>query len=432
MISTPNERIEKPEFKVYENHFTIEYTFEQPSTIYYETSLLPQHDLTENIKESFINPSIEFSREPSEFIQSIDLSKHVNDAFIYAPKNKHFHYNFESMLKLMTYQRLTGIRYHSILEERLKHNVDKCATNLGFKRRITPDRRTIGMFYFKYLNREGHQRFFDSIIRRCKKTCDELSTSLGKRIGVDSTPLETLPNDEIGEYNAHYIQTKHLGKIVKVHVASCLDTGIPLAFIVSGGNEYDGDFLIPLLEKIKNLGIHFKEIYCDGHYDTQENWAKINTLYNAQCYFNLRDDAVYNKNGCYQEIKRRYQKFHKLDDFVVSSNLNLEFMNKYLIDHDVYDCVGNYYRNKWFNLKMSNIVKYKEIYSKRNRCETLFSILKEQLGFEQNLVGNAWKGWNKINIYVAQFLISLLVVALIRLENGISEGLMKISEGVFH
>ncbi|MBU1940135.1 MAG: transposase, partial [Candidatus Thermoplasmatota archaeon] len=251
----------------------------------------------------------------------------------HTPKTTHFHYKFEPMLKLMVYQRLARIRYHSILEERLQHNVDKCAINLGFEKRVTPDRRTIGMFYFQYLQKEGHQNFFDSLVIRCKETCDKLGIQFGKRIGVDSTPLETLPSDAVGEYNAHYVQAKHLGKMVKVHVASCLDTGIPLAYLVTGANEYDGNILLPLLEKIRNLGIVFDEVYGDGHYDTQENWAKINLLYHALCYFNLRDGAIYNQNGSYQEIKRQYQKFHTCDDFVVSSDLSMDFMDTVNLRH---------------------------------------------------------------------------------------------------
>ena len=381
---------------------------------------------------TFINPCVDFSREPSEFLQEIELTDLINPVFIHKPKEKHFHYDFEPMLKLLVYQRLSRVRYFSTLEERLKQNANKCALNLGFKRRFTPDRRTIGMFYFDYIGKDGHQQFFDSLVKRCRETCEKHSVPFGRRIGVDSTPLETLPNDKIGEYNAHYIQTKHLGKMVKVHVASCLDTGIPLAFVVSGANEYDGKFLIPLLEKIKTLGIIFEEVYGDGHYDTLENWAKVNILYKAKCYFNLREDAVYNQDGCYDEIKRQYQKFHTQDDFKVSSEMSFEFMAEYLIRRGVYTCVGNYHRNQWFNLKMTEPFKFTEIYSKRNRCETLFSILKEQLGFENNLAGNAWKGWDKLNIYVAQFLSSTVVVAIIRLENGISDGLMKISEGVFY
>ena len=432
MISTPDEIIEKPEFKVYENSFSVEYTLEQPCNNPCETNLLLQQDITDITNKQFINPSVDFSREPSEFLREIELSNHVGYAFINKPKEEHFHYDFEPMLKLMLYQRLSRVRYLSILEERLKQNADKCATNLGFKRRYTPDRRTIGMFYFDYIEKDGHQQFFGSLVKRCKDICSKLGIPFGKRIGVDSTPLETLPNDGIGEYNAHYIQTKHLGKMVKVHVASCLDTGIPLAFIVSGANECDEKYLIPLLEKLKALGIDVEEVYGDGHYDIHENWAKINILHKAKCYFNLRDDSIYNPNGCYEEIKRQYQKFHTCNDFVVSNELSLEFMARYLIERGIYDCVGSYHRNQWFNLKMTEPFKYIEIYSKRNHCENLFSILKEQLGFENNLVGNAWKGWDKLNIYTSQFLIGLVVVALIRLENGISDGLMKISEGVFH
>lgn len=54
--------------------------------------------------------------------------------------------------------------------------------------------------------------------------------------------------------------------------------------------------------------------------------------------------------------------------------------------------------------------------------------MKEQLDMDKHLSG---KGWDKIEIYALQFLITMVIVALIRIENGIEEGFTRVSEGVF-
>jgi len=54
--------------------------------------------------------------------------------------------------------------------------------------------------------------------------------------------------------------------------------------------------------------------------------------------------------------------------------------------------------------------------------------LKGQLLFDKNL--NV-KGFEAIEFYARQFLVTLLFVALTRVENGISEGLAKVNPTAF-
>lgn len=67
--------------------------------------------------------------------------------------------------------------------------------------------------------------------------------------------------------------------------------------------------------------------------------------------------------------------------------------------------------------------EYEETKGKRNKVENLHSILKEILLFEKNIDG---KGWNKIKIYTYQFMITMLVVAQVRVENGLKEEFNKL------
>jgi len=71
----------------------------------------------------------------------------------------------------------------------------------------------------------------------------------------------------------------------------------------------------------------------------------------------------------------------------------------------------------------------KRVSIRRNLCESLHGIMKEQLDMDKHLSG---KGWERIEIYALQFLITMVIVALIRIENGVEEGFTRVSEGVFN
>lgn len=102
---------------------------------------------------------------------------------------------------------------------------------------------------------------------------------------------------------------------------------------------------------------------------------------------------------------------------------------KYLVYHQNIEPVGAYFRNEHWRLKTYDKEGYIARKGKRELCENFHSIIKDQLNFDKNLSG---KGWDKINIYVYQFLITIIIVALIRAENGVNDGFMKISDGVFN
>jgi hypothetical protein len=337
------------------------------------------------------------------------------------------------MIKLIPYQRLSKLRWLTVVEERLRNNIDDCAKRLGFASDgnggfIVPNRRTIGRFYNDYLGVKGHRILFNRLLKRLKNEMDRRDISFGGKIGVDSMPLETLFNDPIGGYNAHYLQDYNIGKMVKVHIAVCLDTGIPLAVTISGANTYDGDYLIPLFKRIRRLGFDFKEVYGDNHYGSLKNWAVVSLMFNTTCYFSLAEPNVFRKDGTEEYIQREYQKFWNENDFQLRNKVTIEEMLNYLLKHGRYECVGAYFRNQFWKIRDKNEHIYKYIKSKRNLCESLHGILKEQLDMDKHLSG---KGWEKIEIYVLQFLITMVIVALIRIENGVKEGFTKVSEGVF-
>lgn len=385
-------------------------------------------------EDYFYNPNETHSIKPAKFLSYLNLNGGCRDIFPnYQPKNGHFHYPMEAMIKLIPYQRLSKLRWLTVVEERLKNNVDGCAEQLGFATNgngefIVPNRRTIGRFFTEYLGVKGHRKLFDYLLLRLKEKMDERRISFGKKVGVDSTPLETLTNDSIGGFNAYYFKQYGLGKMVKVHIAVCLDTGVPLAMRISGANTYDGNYLISFLKKLKRLGFDFHGVYGDNHYGTLKNWAKVPLMFNTKCYFSLAEGAVFREDGIIKNIQREYQKFWKEKDFIPQNQTTIEYILTYLLNHDKYVYAGAYYRNQFWKIREKNKHIYEYIRSRRNLCESLHGIMKEQLDMDKHLSG---KGGDRIEIYALQFLITMVVVALIRIENGIGEGFTKVSEGVF-
>lgn len=413
---------------------TFNFHIEYKTELFQEISQHSTQSSSISTNPDFYNPSTFQSTKPAKFLAHLDLNGGCDDIFPnYKPKDSHFHYPIEPMIKLIPFQRLSKLRWLSVVEERLKNNIDGCAEKIGFDSDgnggfIVPDRRSIGRFYDKYLGVKGHRKLFDYLLSRLKQKMNEKGISFGRRVGVDSMPLETLYNDPIGEYNAHYLEKYDIGKMVKVHIAVCLDTGVPLATRISGATTYDGDYLTPLLKKIRRLGFNFQEVYGDNHYGSFKNWAKVSLMFNAKCYFSLAENTIFREDGTIEGIQREYQKFWNEKDFMLQNEISIEDMLAYLLKHKKYECVGAYYRNQFWKIREKSKHIYKYIKSKRNLCESLHGIMKEQLDMDKHLSG---KGWEKIEIYALQYLITMVIVALIRIENGIEGGFTKVSEGVF-
>ncbi len=437
-IKPPTEEIEE----VDNNHFHLEINWENDmddskidNCWTFITNI--QHNnlsLDSKAERFFYNPDKNHSIEPAKFLSYLKLDEGYEHIFQnYNPRESHFHYPLDSMIKLIPFQRLSKLRWVTALEERIKNNVNNSAERLGFHSNgdgsfITPNRRTISRFYYDYLGLKGHRRLFDILLTKLKTEMERENIFLGKKVGVDSMPLETLPNDPVGSFNAHYSKGYSLGKMIKVHIAVCLDTGIPLAVKISGANEYDGNYLIPLLKKIKKLNFNFKEIYGDNHYGNLKNWAIVPLMFDVKCYFNLAKGTIFREDGTFENIQKVYQKMWKNYDFENQDNLAIKDLLNYLLKHEKYGCVGAYHRNQFWKIREKNKHIYEYIKSRRNLCESLHGIMKEQLDMDKHLSG---KGWGKIEIYVLQFLITMVVVALIRIENGIKEGFTRVSEGVF-
>jgi len=86
------------------------------------------------------------------------------------------------------------------------------------------------------------------------------------------------------------------------------------------------------------------------------------------------------------------------------------------------------FQKPMLKVKQENPEEYERLYHRRNISENLQSILKEQLLFDKNL--NV-KSFEAIELYARKFLVTLLFVALTRVENKLVKGLAKVNPTAF-
>ena len=380
--------------------------------------------IDESLEDSrFHDPSPEEPMEASKFLSFLGLNSIVKELMAYYKDLDHFHYPIDAMLRTIIYQRLVGLRHTTQLETKLNnswnHNVPR---NLGFIENEdgmfkVPNRRTIDYFIWKRLGRTGTSLIFDMMVSELRTMLARRRMKLGRIIAVDSTPLEVMHGDPDAEYNGHYELSMY-----KIHQATCAETGLSLAKIVSRANDYDGDYLIPLVRKLQRLGIDVETIIGDHHYGSFSNYARLNLEYGVKLYCTLSDRDRYRYDGTPGRLKKQYNAMWKESDY--TPNADIDYILKFLLSHGVVESVGAYFRNEWLKMKEKEPKEWQQIYNKRQSSERFHAHVKEQLGLERNL---RVKGINSIDVYTNLFWIAEIAAALTRVQNGTESSLLRLS-----
>jgi len=373
-------------------------------------------------EQRFYDPSPEQPMEASKFLSFLNLSRVVKGLEVYYKDLDHFHYPVGAMLRTMIYQRLAGLRHTTQLESKLKNSLS-ISRDLGFRQLEdgtleTPDRRTIDHFIWKRLGKAGTNAVFSLMVIELRKQLARRGIELGRKIAVDSTPLEGMYGDEDAEYNGHYRLFMY-----KVHQATCVDTGLSLAKIVSRANDYDGDYLIPLIKRLQQLGIVVEEVIGDQHYGTFNNYARLKIEYGIETHFNLAKSDTFRYDGTPGKLRKQYNAMWKEPDY--QANADPEYILKFLLAHGVVESVGAYFRNSWMEVKKRWPEKWQRIYDRRTIAERFHSHVKEQLGLERNL---RVKGIESVEVYTNLFWIAEIAAALTRVQNGIKAPLLRASQ----
>lgn len=375
------------------------------------------------------NPSEKNPISVAEFLgKYLDLTP-IRDIFRdqYGSVDYHFRYPLDAMIKASMIRRIKCMRSFQKLVNRFETNqID--AKSIGFQnngngRCKIPDRRTFRHWENVRIDNQTLEESMDLFVISLRKELEKHGVILGKRVAIDSTPLESLFNDEDAKYNGHYEMTGY-----KIHGAYCVDTNIPLAIIITPMNEGDPNYLKPLLSKLLDLGIKFEKIIADGAYDTFEHFALIHLIYNAIFYTNPGTNAIYNEKGTPEGIQHEYNKFWKNKDFILPNKLSLQEKLEYLMKYGKTDVVGAYYRNKFLKTWEKWQSEKKEgnqiAYNNRNACEGFHGFAKQWLNLQNYF---DYRGVRNVERHVRWTYLAVLGIALARVNNRITKDLTQIA-----
>ena len=142
--------------------------------------------------------------------KNIKIADFLNKLNLKEVKNVNYRkikFNYESLLKLILFQKLKGIRFHTKLTKYLRRNPSE-KFKLGFSR--TPDRRTIGYFLHCILDAETKEQL-DFIATKI----EEISEKFGILLDVKTLQPEK-PKKQTKSWNKYHLKNKKTKEICKL------------------------------------------------------------------------------------------------------------------------------------------------------------------------------------------------------------------------
>ena len=309
-------------------------------------------------------------------------------------------------VRFLGYMVMKGYRsiraaYRSLTEEAF--------IKLGFDRR--PSYECLREFINDRLGNDGLIELFYTLIERIVQYGKRNGLDIGRRLGEDATDIRALKHDIEAHYSGYY---KEYG--YKLDIVFDLEhDALPLAFTALDINANEGECLVPSIEKLKGLGCHPTFIAFDTKYATYHNIGYCG-VHGIDCAYKIPVNWKYNSKGDVEEIKRRYQRYHNNDDWIV--NATMDDMLWYLYKHGDIEYVGAYYRNLAMTEYLSDPESYISRCNERSaKVEGMNAILKTQTMLDSRLPRRGWKA------FVRHCVLSLLApvfAAFIRIQNGVT------------
>ena len=386
-------------------------------------------DIDVSLEDQLQNPTEKHPVSIAEFLgKYLDLTP-IRDVFTaqYGKVDYHYRFPLDAMIKSSMARRIKCMRSFQKLVNRFETNQND-AKIIGFEnngngRFKIPDRRTFRHWENVRINNQTLEDAMDCSVISLRKKLEKHGEILGRRIGIDSTPLEALFNDEDAKASGHYGM-----KGYKIHGAYDLDRNIPLAIIVTPMNEADSPYFKPLLVKLHELGIKFEKVFADGAYDSFEHFALLHLMYNAKFYTNPGDNAIYHEKGTHEGIQHEYNRLRHKADFLPPDQVTFQDKLEYLFKYGKYKLVGAYYRNqflkKWEQWQIEKKEGNHVAYNDRNAAEGVHGFVKKYLNLQNYF---DYRGIRNVERHVRWTYLAILGIALARAQNGITKDLTQIA-----
>jgi len=368
--------------------------------------------LLEEIEEQFIDPTRNSPVKTVDFAKwldpepVLDLLKTAYPYFRYikerlGPRMRFFAYFMLSRKKNLWQA------YNSLSEDDF--------IKLGFQSK--PYYELLREFAYERIGIERFPLVLKWIVRELKFHLQEKGIPLGKKTFQDATTVRSLKHDKEAKYSGFY---KHAG--YKIDYTIDADLEIPLHYVPMEITGDEGENLIPSQQHLFSIGIKEEERVVDPKYATYAN-ISYSESNGVSLYYKITGNWVYNEDGDVGEIKRRYQKYHKSEDFVVGADL--DFMIRYLYKKGEYKVIGAYFRNMRMAEYEEHPEGYEEIVRERgSRMEGNIGRVKLTTLLEDH---PGRRGWKQFLLRAGMVMLSLAFAALIRVQNGVFEHLTNLT-----
>lgn len=256
---------------------------------------------------------------------------------------------------------------------------------------------------------------FDIFVKIVLEIAEMYGLQPGWRSSADSTPHESTVNDPEAEYSGYYKINGY-----KEHRLICVDTKIPLAYKVTGINEYDGDHIQDLIEKAEKGNAPIAELWVDQHYTSFENLSYYELESEIKAHYRIAKDWKIDTSITEEEIYRMYQKLWEHEEFLPGDHKDctLNFQLKFIWENSSTKshrkAVGKFLRFKAQREYYETPKQYLAKQGVRSRIEgdfgvaKLFSILK----LVTMRKTNSWKALISLRNFID------LLVALFRMDIG--------------
>jgi len=363
----------------------------------------------------FKDPTKDNPVETSEFLSHLNLSFLDNILQQMFPRLPRIKESVYARIRFVIFMTLRGIKFVKKAYREIEMN-RKIAKNLGFNPNKIPSYETIRHFIFELLPNKMEEIFY-RITKEIEKQLKKKGRWTGKAV-EDATVIIARRGDEEAKYNGYY---EAYGWKKDLFVDSV--NKIFLSYKDMEINENEGEHMKYHLKKLNEMGIKITHITADGKYATYYNIAMSKCQYDVDFLYKPQKGWVYNEKGKEEKIKEKYSRYWKEEKYF---NPNTSLKNKlhFLYKRGEYEMVGAYYRNKRMEEWADNEELRKEYGRERNLNEGFNSYLKQHAGFDSNLPR---KGRKIAFFHTTLCLISLNLVALTRLQNGITENLISVA-----
>jgi hypothetical protein len=380
------------------------------SEIATEEAVLSHYGLRSK-RSQFVEPSPENPVRAQDLVAQMDLEflrPVLEQNYVGGGK---FRFDPLPMVRTMLYWRLSGHRFLTEVWNDLVMD-PALADNMGFG--DIPDYKTLYHWLNYRLGKEGVRRIFDVLLGEVITLAGQHGLKVGRELMIDSTPIEKKSMEQ-ATYNPKYEM-----KCIKYHNLRCVRTGLPLDYHASTGTEYDGNLFVPLIFRAITIhGINPKRVFGDGHYSSADALMRLKEHWGIETICNIPKDWIIREDADRNAVQKAYQKLWKVEGF--EPGADIEYQKLMLMLHDKTETLESFYHNQVLQKYQQDPEAYAKKLGVRSAIEHGHGLEKRSTELKNIQASNL----DTFETHLGMHVISLLSLALVRLQNGITEGLIR-------